>query len=347
MRKRVLFITHQLSKTGAPIVLLDMIQFCRDRNYEVVVISMEEGELREILEEMQIPVIIRKQFLPDYEVFLQQAELFDIVVANTLITFEAVHVLRYAKVPVIWWLHEGRQYFEYFSEVLLDFRKLPEHIRVFAVSPYVRQAVWELYHDKLPLLPIGVEDVFTPKEKEKRSKVRFVVSGTYSKIKGQDILAEAVQRLPAEYISRLQIEFYGNLEMRDEEVFQKVERLSEAYEDITIMPFVSHEEMLGKIAEADCMIIPSRIDPLPTVAVEAMMEYVPCICSDVCGIAGYIEDGRSGILFRSEDAAALAEKICYVLDHRDLLTKLGKAGRNIYETYYSKEVFYRNLEQLL
>ncbi|NBI85283.1 glycosyltransferase [Lachnospiraceae bacterium] len=343
MGKRILFITHQLSKTGAPIVLLDVIRCCKKKGNEILVMSMAEGELRKDLEDMGIPVLLREHFLEDYEVFLKQAEEFDFVFANTLITFEAIHALKYSSLPVVWWLHEGKQYFEYFTKVLPDFSSLLPQIHVYAVSGYVQDALQELYGYKAPLLPIGIEDEYAAGEKKQEGLLKFVVSGTYSRLKGQDILAAAVQQLPLNCQSKFELEFYGDLKIREEEVFSSVRDLAGQYHNVSIMPFVSHEEMLKKIAQADCMIIPSRVDPLPTVAVEAMMQHVPCICSNVCGVARQLQDGRDGLLFESENIKDLAEKIEYVLKHPGILPQLGEAAREIYEKNYAYQIFEKNV----
>lgn len=52
--KRILVITHQLSRTGAPVVLLDVIRICKDQKYYIDVITMLDGELREELLAMTI-----------------------------------------------------------------------------------------------------------------------------------------------------------------------------------------------------------------------------------------------------------------------------------------------------
>ena len=52
MNGRILFITHQLSRTGAPIVLLDMIKLCKRERADIDVITMMDGELGEQLHNM-------------------------------------------------------------------------------------------------------------------------------------------------------------------------------------------------------------------------------------------------------------------------------------------------------
>ena len=96
--KRILVITHQLSRTGAPIVLLDMIRCYHRQGYVLEVITMLDGELKSELEELGIPVRVQEHFVAEAEEFLRYAGNFQMVVANTLITFEAVQLLKYTSI---------------------------------------------------------------------------------------------------------------------------------------------------------------------------------------------------------------------------------------------------------
>ena len=93
MGDRILFVTHQLSRTGAPIVLLDMIGVCLKEGCNVEVISLLDGELKSEIEQMGINVTIKDDFVNDWDNFRKYAEQFHAVVANTLITYQVIHVL--------------------------------------------------------------------------------------------------------------------------------------------------------------------------------------------------------------------------------------------------------------
>ena len=73
MAQKLLFITHQLSKTGAPIVLLDMIRICRQAGAQVDLISLLDGELREELRAMDIPVTIEDEIFKKRNTFYDLA----------------------------------------------------------------------------------------------------------------------------------------------------------------------------------------------------------------------------------------------------------------------------------
>ena len=299
--KNILFITHQLSRTGAPIVLLDMIKIFWQQKYEIEVITLLDGELRQELEELQIPVMVQERFMDQMDIFFEYVEKFNIVVANTLVVFEPVHLLKYMKIPVVWWIHEGRQYFEYFKMVLPDFKSLPSHIHVFSVGQYVQQIIEELYGIRTDILHFGVEDRAIEMKRSRGDKVRFLTAGTYSKVKGQDILVEAIRILPDRYLQMTEFFFCGNEQMCDETIFSPVRTLCEEYGNVTILHQLSREETLQWMEQCDCLIVPSRIDPVPTVAVEMMMKRNLCLCTQVCGIAHYIEDGVNGFTIPVED----------------------------------------------
>ena len=345
--KKILIITHQLSRTGAPIVLLDMIRVLWRQGYQLEVISMLDGELRQELEEMNILLRVQEHFMDQSEAFWQYVENFNIVIANTLVTFEAVHLLKYTNIPVIWWLHEGRQYFEYFKTVLPDFRNLPAHIHVFSVGHYVQQVIKELYGVRTEILHFGIEDHPAAAKRTSAEKVRFLTAGTYSKVKAQDVLAEAIRSLPEEYLQRAEFFFCGSEQMFDEEVFHAVLALSQDYQNVTMLHQLSRAETLQWMETCDCLIVPSRIDPIPTVAGEMMMKGNLCLCTEVCGVAHYIEDGVNGLTVPAENPQALRDKIMCVIDHNQSLNPIRARGRAIYELHFAKSVFEPKVAQIV
>lgn len=59
----------------------------------------------------------------------------------------------------------------------------------------------------------------------------------------------------------------------------------------------------------DCIVLPSKIDPFPLTALEAGMMKVPFIGSRVNGIPEIIDENSDGLLFESENAEMLCEKM--------------------------------------
>lgn len=360
MENTILFVTHQLSRTGAPIVLIDMIKVCLNEGYKAEVISLLDGELKSDLEQMGIHVSIKDDFVKDWKNFRNYAEQFHAVVANTLLTYQVIHVLNQANVPVIWWLHEGEQYFEYFKTVIPDFAKLGSNIHVYSVGHRVQDVIMRRYGVMTEILHMGVEDNFAQKEDKDRSifgqydsgheKVRFLIVGTYSKLKAQDILAKAIEELDENVRSQCQFVFCGNEEMYDEEVLEAVTDVCGKYENVHKIPAQPHSKVLELMQDMDYLLVPSRVDPIPTVAVEAMMMEKPCLITQVCGAAYYLKDGDNSFVFQSENVPALAEKISEAVSlckDNAGWKRMCKNSRCVYEGHFSKRIFETKVKDIL
>ncbi len=79
------------------------------------------------------------------------------------------------------------------------------------------------------------------------------------------------------------------------------------------------------------------------VVIEAMQHRVMSIVSDVAGIADYLTDGQDALIFPSENAELLAEKIRWCLNNRTSVKKMGERSYKIYKQFFSMEVFEKNL----
>jgi glycosyltransferase involved in cell wall biosynthesis len=358
---KILAISHQLSRTGAPIVLLDMLRLSRKQGYAVDVIAMQDGLLREELEKDGIEVAIQDRFWHVRDAFCKLASEYDLVIANTLIPYEAVQALNHSNVPVLWWIHEGEQYFEYFKTVIPDFAHIGANIHPYAVGHYVQDVVKRRYGVEIPVLHFAVadsgmksdsaevsaaDDILTESTQPER-KVRFLTAGTYSSVKAQDVLAAAVRLLPPSDRERAEFYFCGNEELVDEEIYRAVVKLEQDFPNVTLLHQLTREETLSRMEQVDCLIVPSRIDPIPTVAVEMLMKGGLLLCTDVCGIAHYIADGVGGFTVPPEDPQALADKLSHIIHHPDEWAAIKHAGRKIYEDHFSPEVVEEQMVQIL
>ena len=136
--------------------------------------------------------------------------------------------------------------------------------------------------------------------KERADKIRFLTAGTFSKIKGQDVLVQAIKMLPAEYIGKTEFSFCGNEACVDEDVYGSVCRLADEYDNVNMLHQLTRQDTMKQMELADCLIVPSRVEPLPTVAIEMMMTGGVVMCTNVCGISYYIEDGKNGLVVEAE-----------------------------------------------
>jgi UDP-glucose:(heptosyl)LPS alpha-1,3-glucosyltransferase len=66
------------------------------------------------------------------------------------------------------------------------------------------------------------------------------------------------------------------------------------------------EDVRPLYAAADCFILPSRYDPFPNTALEALAMGLPAIVSSRCGAAEVIEHGVNGWVCQPDDVRGLA-----------------------------------------
>ena len=90
---------------------------------------------------------------------------------------------------------------------------------------------------------------------------------------------------------------------------------------------LDEEATLIQIASADILVLPSFMEGLPVVLMEAMALGLPVIASRVAGIPELVTDNQQGLLFCPTDWDELAEKLERLIADLQLQLRLGQAGR--------------------
>jgi len=100
--------------------------------------------------------------------------------------------------------------------------------------------------------------------------------------------------------------------------------------------WLSQDELPRHYAAADICVVPSLVqDAWATVTTEAMAAGRPIVASRVGGMQFQVVDGATGLLAEPGNAGELAEKIEHLLDHPELRSGMGAAGRERFENRYA------------
>jgi len=87
---------------------------------------------------------------------------------------------------------------------------------------------------------------------------------------------------------------------------------------------------------ADVFVLPSIREGLPNVLLEAMACALPCIVSDLPGVTDWlIEDGKTGVVLRSDVPEVLTEKLMSFAEEPDQHLSIGLAARQVIERKFS------------
>lgn len=346
MEKKILLLSQDMTLGGPAIALLHAAEILVKHGYKVVYASMIDGPLREKLLSCDIPVIVDVNLQIETMKDADWISSFSLIICNT-INFHVFLSERNVNTPVIWWLHDSEFFYDGINPLILkNINKI--NLKVCSVGPVPKNAIRKWIPD-MPIdsLLYGVTDVAENTKRAQagcRHRISFVTIGYIEERKGQDILIQAIRALPTEVREKAIFYLVG----QDSSIMaQRLRTEIEQMPEIVMTGPVDREKINNILDNADMMICPSREDPMPTVAAEAMMHSVPCIVSDVTGTTEYIQDGMDGFVFRSEDVQELADKIEWCIDHYDELCQMSVGARNIYEKYFSMETFEHNLMEIV
>jgi len=152
----------------------------------------------------------------------------------------------------------------------------------------------------------------------------IVCVGRFVPCKGQDVLLRAMT-IVSRQIPDARVRFIGGgrtlAECKTMASHLGIEHMCE------FIGSVPHDEVFDHMSSAAVVVIPSRSDALPWVAIEAIAVGTPVIATRVGGLPEVIRDGVEGFLVPPEDPNSLAESIVRVLKDRDLRERLGQNAR--------------------
>lgn len=107
---------------------------------------------------------------------------------------------------------------------------------------------------------------------------------------------------------------------------------------------VSFSEIPKIFEKIDILILPSLIEGIPTVILEAFSSGCPVIARNV-GSVSELVSSKNGFLVKNDDD--FVEKILYLSENKELISKMGKNGRKLVEKYYSWEKVVEMFEKVV
>lgn len=338
-KRDILFVTHELSRTGAPIALMDAVKCSLIQGDFPVVLSYKDGDLREEYLNLGVTVIIDESAKNEHWMFERFARNFDIVFINSIAAYSAVNLLKDSLPDVYWWLHDGWYALKYCDGKLP--KELGRNVNPLFVSEYVKKVIEESgYNYKGEILRLGGDLPENKVREYNKEKLRFLFIGSFEERKGPDILTGAIKLLPSEIAAQCEFVLIGSPMFID--VYKRMQEFAEEHGNVIISENIPREDVLKLYRSSFATIIPSRDEPLSIVAIESMAASCPVICSDHCGIAHFMVSKENGIIFDSENVRQLADIIAYAVRHLDEMDKMGREGQKIYLKYFTLEAFREN-----
>lgn len=352
---KVLLVIHQFSRTGAPRAVLYLARaLFMIHGMHPVIISPEDGQIREEFEKEGFPTIVDpllfsyKNYEPDVCDFVGS---FEMVIVTSLASFAFISCFRGIAKNLVWWIHETEAGFNSVASMTTDLRMLftvCESIWLGSMLCFPL-ALKYVHEDKLHLLFYGCIDTAVPSKPNMSGKIVFSVIGSVESRKGQDIFLEAIEMLPITIRRKAVFRIIGSpLPFEASEVFYKrICARAKSISEVVFIPNVPFDELQKFYSETDVIVSTSRDDPMPIVVTQGLMFSKLCLCSSAIGHANLIDSGKDGLIFSSESARELSEKMIWILQNQNEIKSLGIAGRAIYDNYFDMPSFVDNVSKLI
>ena len=320
-RRTILIVNHDASKTGAPILGMNLIQEYRDRGFNVIAMFLGDGDIKDVVDGRDGIEVV---FDPDYKTnsplsanavrsICHKTEI-DFAIVNSIESRSALRPLAEYHIPSLALIHEFASYTRP-SHAIPEAFMWAAHV-VFS-SPLTRtnsieSTPWALPYEP-KVLPQG-RCVLPPSHPEDSddgdgvwqlrqlmrpdgSPDNLVVvlgMGTVHLRKGVDLFIQLASTV-VKSAPELQIRFVwiGAAYDVDEDIHYSVYlddqiKRSGLQDHLFIGSETPHLDVAYELA--DLFVVSSRLDPLPNVAIDSLLEAIPVLCYDnATGIAPFLK----------------------------------------------------------
>lgn len=373
--KRFLFIGHDASRTGAPMVLLHFLRWLKENFSEITpdLMLLKAGELEAEYRKVANVYVMRrgsddsftrrgtkylrkkwgiekKTSLPHPKLLFRK---YDAVIANTAVSIEHLKHFKRKGVTTFCWLHE-------LDFILHDYYSTERFVGLSAdidnfivVSEAGRRMVEKFGIDKKTNLvyEFSAARVSTA---HNAASVRqelgipanaFVVGacGTAEWRKGVDLFLQMAVKLKEVYFL-----WVGDTLGPGNSDYRRLMHDLDRYNLGRRMIFTGSQKDPHKFFSAmDIFALTSREDPFPLVCLEAASLSKPIICFDGAGGMPEFVENDAGAVVQYGDVDAFCEQIQFFNENRQRLTEAGKTAHNKVKARFSAESLCRKMYDIL
>lgn len=194
-------------------------------------------------------------------------------------------------------------------------------------------------------LPTFAKNQLLPEFLKKERQIIYF--GRLEIIKGVHVLLEAVMILKRRFNFDVNLIVAGTGDEKYEGRLRKY-CIDNDLTEVVFPGEMDKQELFNNLSESCVSVVPSLCyDNMPNSALESLALGVPVMAPAHGCFPEIVVDGETGLLFRSEDAGDLAEKLHGILSNRPLLEKMSRKSVEFVEKYHSPEVHYATLMSIV
>ncbi|OCP10154.1 hypothetical protein BC374_15205 [Ensifer sp. LC13] len=337
----VLIFSHDLSGSGAPKIVLDMAKVLIESGSFVLVMSPEDGPMRERLRQIGAHVMVDPLALTQNANVTDLGKNFDVIIANTAVCWPIVS--QFVKYSAVYWYFHETELVRQLAESRPQFRDALLHAKqIWCGSDASGQYIRNLGIHNYTILPYGVEAPPSTEATIRNSKT-FVISvlATIEPRKGQDLAIQGYLALPTDVRQKCKLRLAGRV--NSERFYQALVDFAKGHDDIEIEEALDFDTYLARLRETDVVICPSRDDTLPLVSLNALAEGKTLVCSRETGTSSFIVEGVSGFVLKANHPDVICEVLTNIIRSPDRLADIGREAALVYEQNFTELEFKRRL----
>ncbi len=202
--------------------------------------------------------------------------------------------------------------------------------RVFSVSKTDIVAVsnkFKMKRDRFVWIPNAIDTSLFPFfEKESTGNIGYI--GRLEHWKGISYLSHIIRELSLK-LPRTKLIIVGDGSQKNSLVAQTKDL------PVEFLGKRPHRDISNVLKRIDVLILPSLLEGVPNVCLEAFSSGVPVVAFNVGGVKEVVKNGKTGFLVQSGDTEDFIRKVILLLTDADLRNKMAKVGRKLVEGHYT------------
>lgn len=174
--------------------------------------------------------------------------------------------------------------------------------------------------------PISMDEDYVGKALRSEKDKTVVTVGRLEAIKDQKTMIEAFERfhkIHKDY--RLFIYGEGPLRSTLEGVIAERGLID------SVVLAGRNNNVWDKMISADCFLLTSLAEGMSNAMIEAMCLGLPVISTKVAGATDFVQDGKNGFLVDIKDYETIAERMCQLVENKELQQSVGFEATKLYE----------------
>ena len=351
----VLFISHELSVTGAPYCVNQMAKLLAEAGYKIEIWTLPRIIDPHIFDDLDCSIYVVPKIAEDFKDLDSVIKKFSFIICNTTLTASYANYLMNKGVNYLWIIHECKFIPNFLNDIGFNTSILEKcKTNTYVVSEYVSDYLYNKFNVRLPVLHNFIDDLYNEKRagnstglSEDPQKIIFTFCGSMDDNKRLNDCIYAFLRLNIWLCDQWEFNIVGSLNKTNEPFWGKLVDITKPYSNI-----IWHNKLVGnaKLAvfnKTDVFLVPSKEEPGTLVVIEAAMLAKTFVITKNVGTK-YLARDNAGFILDRFDIESIKECIQNILSmSKKTLAEKGAAARKNYLATSSREIFKKNFYSII